>query len=66
MNSAEQITISDVWFYEPNDYMIVNLTEDCTAGTDYEIVFTEFWGELGDDLDGLYRSEYVNEAGETR
>ena len=66
VNSSAEQTINDVWFYEPNYYMIVDLAEDCKEGADYKIEFTDFWGELGDDLNGLYRSEYVNEDGETR
>ena len=66
VNSSAEQTVIDVWFYEPNYYMIVDLAEDCNEGTDYKIEFTNFRGELGDDLNGLYRSEYVNEDGETR
>ena len=58
--------IADVMFYERNAYIVVTLESACVEGHIYEISFSDFWGELGDDLDGLYRSEYVNENGENR
>ena len=56
-------TIDDAFFYQPNDYMVVTLKEECVAGHTYRMSISEFSGELGDDLDGLYRSEYVDDFG---
>ncbi|KAK2867019.1 hypothetical protein Q8A67_025136 [Cirrhinus molitorella] len=38
-------------------YMAIHLTEKLIAGESYEL-YTEFIGELSDDLGGFYRSEY--------
>ena len=64
-DNAEQ-TIVDAFLFEENDYMVVTLDENCVEGYTYRMSISEFFGELGDDLDGLYRSEYVNELGEKK
>ena len=62
----ETQTIDDAFLYQPNDYMVVTLKEECVAGHTYRMIISEFFGELGDDLDGLYRSEYVDEFGQKK
>ena len=58
--------IVDVMFYQANAYIVVTLESPCVEGHIYEISFSDFRGELGEDHEGLYRSEYENENGEKR
>ena len=55
--------MEDYWFYQPYEYLIVELTENMQVGKNYSL-YTSFLGELSDDLKGLYRSVYTNSDGE--
>lgn len=57
--SAPQLKKS--WLEVPTQYLVIQLSSPLQAGSTYEL-FTEFVGELADDLGGFYRSEY-NEDG---
>uniref|UniRef100_H2YEN6 Aminopeptidase n=1 Tax=Ciona savignyi TaxID=51511 RepID=H2YEN6_CIOSA len=50
------------WLYDVNQYLVVELVEQMVGGGEYSLL-TEFQGELADDLGGLYRSSYINSAG---
>lgn len=50
--------IEKTWLDAPMQYLVVHLHEELQAGQEYEL-YTEFSGELLDDLEGLYRSEYI-------
>ncbi|CAM4734208.1 unnamed protein product [Leuciscus chuanchicus] len=55
-------SIESTEMYPKTQYMVIRLKESLTAGESYEL-YTEFVGELADDLGGFYRSEYVDENG---
>ncbi|KAG9489176.1 hypothetical protein GDO78_005267 [Eleutherodactylus coqui] len=58
------IPIKKHFFAEKTNYLILELNEQLQAQKNY-ILSTEYDGELADDLEGFYRSEYV-EDGETK
>ena len=64
-DNAEQ-TITNAELYDANQYMVVTLENSCVEGHRYRMNVSEFRGELGEDLDGLYRSEYINEFGKQK
>uniref|UniRef100_A0A8C2EZL0 Aminopeptidase n=1 Tax=Cyprinus carpio TaxID=7962 RepID=A0A8C2EZL0_CYPCA len=49
--------IESIVMHTKTQYMAIHLKEELTAGESYEL-YTEFLGELADDLGGFYRSEY--------
>ncbi|XP_077066478.1 alanyl (membrane) aminopeptidase b, tandem duplicate 1 [Siphateles boraxobius] len=55
-------SIISTMMYEKTQYMVIKLKESLTAGESY-VLYTEFVGELADDLGGFYRSEYYDENG---
>lgn len=55
-------SIDSIVMYPKTQYMVIKLKESLTAGESYEL-YTEFVGELADDLGGFYRSEYYDENG---
>ncbi|KAJ1180032.1 hypothetical protein NDU88_005257 [Pleurodeles waltl] len=57
-------TIKGTWLEVPTEYLVVELDRNLVAGKQYSF-YTEFTGELADDLAGFYRSEY-KEGNETR
>lgn len=46
------------WFQTQTQFMVIQLKENLQVGKSYWL-YTEFRGELSDDLGGFYRSEYV-------
>ncbi|XP_061077243.1 aminopeptidase Ey-like [Conger conger] len=54
-------TIKTTWLEEPTQYLVVQLDGKLTAGKSYGL-YTEFRGELADDLAGFYRSEYYEDG----
>lgn len=50
-------------FYAPNAFLYFVLEDECMQGMNYTLEFPAFKGELNADLDGFYRSEYVDENG---
>lgn len=52
------------WHVVTTEYLVLQLKWKLTAGATYSL-YTEFVGELADDLEGFYRSEYM-ENGEKR
>ncbi|XP_063053492.1 aminopeptidase N [Engraulis encrasicolus] len=53
--------IRKTWLHEPMQYLVVQLNGALRAGQDYDL-YTEFQGQLLDDLEGLYRSEYYEDG----
>ncbi|XP_061591376.1 aminopeptidase Ey-like [Cololabis saira] len=49
------------WLVEKTDYLVLQLRGRLAAGASY-LLQTEFTGELADDLEGFYRSEYVEDG----
>lgn len=57
--TAPSIQVS--WFVAKTEYLVLQLRSRLTAGASYEL-HTEFRGELADDLEGFYRSEYSEDG----
>ncbi|XP_057691884.1 aminopeptidase N [Corythoichthys intestinalis] len=53
--------ITSTWLEPKTQYLVVQLNGPLTEGETY-FLYTEFTGELADDLAGLYRSEYVEDG----
>ncbi|XP_028257682.1 aminopeptidase Ey-like [Parambassis ranga] len=64
LNGATAPSLKKTWLEVPTQYLVVQLSSLLQAGSMYEL-FTEFVGELTDNLGGFYRSEYI-EDGEKR
>lgn len=60
LNGAEVPKIKTTWLEVPTQYLVVQLHGSLKPGQMYEL-FTEFVGELADDLGGFYRSEYYED-----
>ena len=58
------LAISNAWNYNENQYLILELQESLISGLNYTFQIGLFYGELVDDLAGLYRSSYTDENGE--
>uniref|UniRef100_A0A665W2T9 Aminopeptidase n=1 Tax=Echeneis naucrates TaxID=173247 RepID=A0A665W2T9_ECHNA len=54
-------TIQKSWLVVKTAYLVLQLQGRLTVGASY-VLFTEFQGELADDLEGFYRSEYVEDG----
>lgn len=54
-------TIKSSWLQPKTQYLVIQLTSSLTEGRKYEL-YTEFTGELADDLAGFYRSEYEEDG----
>lgn len=57
LGSKPAPTIESIVMHTKTQYMAIHLKEELTVGESYEL-YTEFVGELADDLGGFYRSEY--------
>ncbi|NXN59363.1 AMPN Aminopeptidase, partial [Rynchops niger] len=57
--------ISKTWLESSTQYLVVQLDGQLQKGQRYRL-FSIFTGELADDLAGFYRSEYVDESGNTK
>ncbi|KAL0155806.1 hypothetical protein M9458_050069, partial [Cirrhinus mrigala] len=57
LGSKPAPAIASIVMHTKTQYMAIHLKEELTAGESYEL-YTEFIGELADDLGGFYRSEY--------
>ncbi|XP_070823562.1 aminopeptidase N-like [Chaetodon trifascialis] len=54
-------TIQKSWLVVRTEYLVLQLRSRLLAGASY-VLYTEFLGELADDLEGFYRSEYVEDG----
>ncbi|KAK7913538.1 hypothetical protein WMY93_013749 [Mugilogobius chulae] len=61
LNGAEAPQIKKSWLEVPTQYLVIQLHGSLNPGNTYEL-FTEFVGELADDLGGFYRSEYYEDG----
>ncbi|XP_068169617.1 aminopeptidase N-like isoform X2 [Antennarius striatus] len=50
-------TVRSTWLQPQTQYLVIQLNGKLTKGQQYEL-YSEFTGELADDLAGFYRSEY--------
>uniref|UniRef100_UPI001EAEB834 aminopeptidase Ey-like n=1 Tax=Oncorhynchus gorbuscha TaxID=8017 RepID=UPI001EAEB834 len=57
-DGATAPTIKKNWLEVPTQFLVIQLNSNLMAGRQYEL-YTEFIGELADDLGGFYRSEYT-------
>lgn len=53
-------SIKSSWLQPETQYLVIQLNSKLSRGQ-YQL-YTEFTGELDDDLAGFYRSEYVEEG----
>uniref|UniRef100_G3PPF5 Aminopeptidase n=1 Tax=Gasterosteus aculeatus aculeatus TaxID=481459 RepID=G3PPF5_GASAC len=53
--------LKETWLEVPTEYLVVRLNSPLQAGGMYEL-YTDFIGELADDLGGFYRSEYTEDG----
>lgn len=61
LNGATAPDLKNTWLEVPTQYLVVQLNGMLLAGSMYEL-YTEFVGELTDDLGGFYRSEYMEDG----
>ncbi|KAM3836116.1 aminopeptidase Ey-like, partial [Diretmus argenteus] len=61
LDGATAPGLSKTWLEGPTQYLVVQLSSKLEAGKSYEL-YTEFVGELADDLGGFYRSEYMEDG----
>lgn len=64
VSSVEAPAIKSSWLQGVTQYLVLELDGTLKKGHKYRL-YTEFIGELADDLGGFYRSEYM-EDGEKR
>ncbi|CAH2274215.1 aminopeptidase N [Pelobates cultripes] len=63
-SSGNALTVSKIEEVPVTQYLVLHVSTPLEVGKNYSL-YTEFVGELADDLAGFYRSEYV-EDGETK
>uniref|UniRef100_A0A3Q3X670 Aminopeptidase n=1 Tax=Mola mola TaxID=94237 RepID=A0A3Q3X670_MOLML len=61
LGRANVPTIQKSWFVVKTEYLVLQLHSRLTVGTSYAL-YTDFQGELADDLQGFYRSEYYEDG----
>ncbi|KAM7423676.1 hypothetical protein PAMA_000166 [Pampus argenteus] len=61
LNGATAPSLNKTWLEVPTQYLVVQLNGMLQANAEYEL-FTDFVGELADDLGGFYRSEYMEDG----
>lgn len=61
LNGAVAPSMKNTWLEVPTQFLVIQLGSSLKAGSTYEL-FTEFVGELADDLGGFYRSEYMEDG----
>lgn len=61
MSGTQVPGIRKTWFQETTQYLVVQLKGTLQPGQDYRLR-TKFRGELADDLEGFYRSEYEEDG----
>ncbi|KAM6980556.1 aminopeptidase N-like [Aplochiton taeniatus] len=57
LDGATAPALTKTWLEVATQYLVVQLDSKLVSGKSYEM-YTEFIGELADDLGGFYRSEY--------
>lgn len=61
LDGAHPPAVQSSWLVERTQFLVLQLQGRLSAGASY-ILYTEFRGELADDLQGLYRSEYTEDG----
>ncbi|TSL68185.1 Aminopeptidase N [Bagarius yarrelli] len=61
MHNTKAPAIRKTWFQEETQYLVIQLKGTLKPGNIYWL-YTEFRGELADDLEGFYRSEYEEDG----
>lgn len=61
LNGAAAPSMTRTFLEVPTQFLVIQLSGYLKAGISYEL-FTEFVGELADDLGGFYRSEYTEDG----
>lgn len=61
LNGASPPAIERSWFVDRTEYLVLQLRGQLSVGASYAL-YTEFRGELADDLQGFYRSEYTEDG----
>lgn len=61
LGGASAPAIQRSWFVERTEYLVLQLRRRLSAGSSYAL-YTKFQGELADDLQGFYRSEYTEDG----
>ena len=61
LDGATAPGLKKTWLEIPTEYLVIQLDSPLQAGSKYEL-FTDFVGELADDLGGFYRSEYIEDG----
>lgn len=61
LGEATAPTIQKSWLVEKTEYLVLQLRSRLALGASY-VLYTEFRGHLADDLQGFYRSEYVEDG----
>lgn len=60
-DGAAALIIKSTWLQPETQYLVINLKSKLRQGQKYQL-YTEFTGELADDLSGFYRSEYEEDG----
>ncbi|XP_012674836.1 aminopeptidase N-like [Clupea harengus] len=58
LDGAAAPTIKTTWLQQKTQYLVIQLNGKLVPGKSYQL-YTKFQGELADDLEGFYRSEYT-------
>lgn len=61
LNEISAPTIKSSWLQVVTQYLVLQLDGKLKKGHHYHL-YTEFTGELADDLGGFYRSEYYEDG----
>ncbi|KAM9764876.1 aminopeptidase N-like isoform 1-T2 [Menidia menidia] len=61
LDEATVPSIQSSWLVVKTMYLVLKLSSSLSKGASY-VLYTEFMGELADDLEGFYRSEYVKDG----
>lgn len=54
-------TITQTFLHLETQFLVIRLSANLVVGNTYSL-YTEFTGELSDDLGGFYRSEYMEDG----
>ncbi|XP_070690387.1 aminopeptidase N-like [Pempheris klunzingeri] len=61
LGEASTPAILKSWLVVRTEYLVLQLRSRLAAGASY-VLHSEFQGELADDLEGFYRSEYIDDG----
>ncbi|XP_038556676.1 aminopeptidase N-like [Micropterus salmoides] len=61
LGEATAPAIQKSWLVVKTEYLVLQLSSRLDVGASY-VLYTEFQGELADDLEGFYRSEYIEDG----